>query len=320
MKRRVFLAGLASLPLAGGAEAGLIDRATEYRWVRVAENGGLQPRDNGAGFRFNGRLWISNGYEVGGVTVKDLVASDDGVVWEQINGATPYRDYAAIRPFEGFIYVYDGQMARTRDGVHFEPVMSRNNPPFEPESVMFELNRKLHIVYKDMVSTFDPSTGTFVVTPHPVPARWGQVRIKFNDRLFIIAGAKDGANSPPENPTAYPQWTTVNDVWSTDNPEVSGSWIKHETPPWRRRMWPGLVVHGDLLYLTGGWDNFNAINLNDTWRSPDGENWERVKVSGAYTARHASTLFSFDGRILLVCGNTNISPSVQNDVWQLCPS
>jgi hypothetical protein len=320
MKRRVFLAGLASLPMVGGAKAGLIDRATSYRWVRLTEDGGLAARDSGAGFRFNGRLWISNGYAVGSVAVRDLVASDDGIVWDHVNDATPYKGYAAVRPFQGYIYVYDGQMTRTRDGSHYEPVATTNNPPFEPESAMFELNGKLHIITKDDVASFDPPTGQFAVTPHPVPARWGQVRIKFKDRLYIVAGAKDGANSPPENPDAYPQWTTVNDVWSTDNPQDPTSWKKHETPPWRRRMWPGLVVHGDLLYLTGGWDNFNAVNLNDTWRSPDGENWERVTVTESYPARHAPTLFSFEGRILMVCGNTNVSPSVQNDVWQLCPA
>lgn len=320
MQRRSFLAGALSCLAMGNADAGLIDNATEYRWVRITENGGLPARDNGAGFRFNGRLWISNGYSVGSITVRDLVASDDGVVWDQVNSATPYEGYAAIRPFQDYIYVYDGQMTRTKDGVNFERVESTDNPPFEPEAAMMELNGKLHIVTKDDVATFDPSTRRFVVTPHPVPARWGQVRIRFKGRLFIIAGAKDGANNPPENAAAYSQWTTVNDVWSTDNPEDQNSWVKHETPPWRRRMWPGLVVHGDLLYLTGGWDNFNAVNMNDLWRSPDGVNWERLDVNVNYPARHAPTMFSFNGRILLVCGNTNISPSVQNDVWELCPS
>lgn len=320
MKRRDLLAGMAYLPLAGTAKAGLIDRSTHYRWIKLTEDAKLAPRDSGAGFRFNGRLWISNGYAVGSVTVRDLVSSGDGVVWDKVNEATPYKGYAAIAPFQGYIYVFDGQMTRTKDGVQYELVATENTPSFEADAAMFALKRKLHVMAKGEVWSFDPSTCQFVVTAHPVPARWGQVRIKFKDRLYIIAGAKDGANSPPENKNAYSQWTTVNDVWSTDHPEDPDSWKKHDTPPWRRRMWPGLVVHGDQLYLTGGWDNFNAVNLNDTWRSFDGDNWERVEVTDAYTARHAPTLFSFDGRILLVCGNTNVEQSVQNDVWQLCPA
>ncbi len=320
MKRRAFLAGLASLPVAGRAQAGLIDNATAYRWVRLAEDAGFPRRDSGAGFRFHGRMWISNGYQVGAVTVRDLVASDDGLVWEQVNSSTPYKEYASICPFKDWIYVFDGRMSRTRDGVTFEQVASTNEPDFEPDCPMFKLREKLHIVGKDEIKTFDPSTGIFVVTPHPIKARRGPARIKFNNRLFVMAGAMDSQNSPPENQSGYPQWTSTNDIWSTDDPENQASWVKQKRPPWRRRMWPGLVVHGDLLYMTGGWDNFNAVNLNDTWRSPDGENWERVEVTVNYTARHAPTLFSFDGRILMVCGNTNISPSVQNDVWQLCPN
>ena len=60
--------------------------------------------------------------------------------------------------------------------------------------------------------------------------------------------------------------------------------------------------------------------MNDTWRSSDGDTWERVTCETEYTARHAPVMFSRNGRLLMVTGNTNTGPSVQKDVWELQPA
>lgn len=298
---------------------GQFDYSKKYKWVQRTADAGIIARDCGYGFEFRGRIWISNGFLVGNNTVRDLVASNDGIDWGVINASTPYGPYAATCPVGDWVYIYDGQIKRTTNGTTFETVASTNNPAFEAEAPMFHVGDKLHIIRTSHVDTFDMTTGAFTTVAHPSISKAGHVRIMFNDRVFIISGAKNGANIPPENGGGYTNMTSLNDVWSTATPEDPASWFKHDTPPWVQRMWPGVVVHAGMLYVTGGYDNFTGGNRNDTWRTVDGEKWERVEVSGLYPGRHAPTMFSRNGRIIMVCGNTNTGTSVQKDVWELIP-
>lgn len=289
-----------------------------YRWIQRAADTGLVARDCGHGFEFRGRLWISNGFLPGNNTVRDLCASNEGFDWGVINSSTPYKPYAAVCPVGDWIYVYDGQMRRTSNGVVFEPVASTNNPTFEAEAPMFQKGNKLHIIRTAHVDTFDMETGVFTTVSNPNISKAGHVRVQFGDRFFILAGAKDGANTPPEN-GGYNTKTSINDVWSTDDLENLASWVKHDTPPWMQRMWPGACEHDGHLYVTGGFDNFTGGNRSDTWRTSDGDNWERVETTVDYPGRHAPTMYSRNGRLILVCGNTNTGPSVQKDAWELVP-
>jgi hypothetical protein len=122
----------------------------------------------------------------------------------------------------------------------------------------------------------------------------------------------------PKN--GYPDQTSLNDVWSTSDPEDPNGWVKHRTPPWVARKWPGICVQAGYLYVCGGYNNYLAENMNDTWRSADGETWERVDCDSDYTARHAPVMFSRNGRLLMITGNTNTGTSVQKDVWELQPA
>jgi hypothetical protein len=270
-------------------------------------------------FDFNGRAWISNGYQLGHVIVRDLLSSYDGINWQMVNSSTPYQGYAAVCPFGEWLYFYDGIMHRTKDGTTFETLTTSGNQAFEPEAPMVELGGKLHIIQAGFIATFDPATLEFTKNPHPSLASRGAGRLLFNGRIFIMGGAKLGANTPPENAAAYPDMTSLNEVWSTDNPEDSNSWVKHEGTPWLQRMWPGVVVHADHIYVCGGYNNLSAENMNDTWRSPDGDVWEKVVCTADYPARHAPAMFSRNGRLLMVTGNTNTGPSVQTDIWELQP-
>ncbi len=53
-------------------------------------------------------------------------------------------------------------------------------------------------------------------------------------------------------------------------------------PPWAGRRKHTLVKHGDHLVLLGGFSLKNMItpmNLNDIWRTLDGETWEKLTDS-----------------------------------------
>jgi hypothetical protein len=118
-------------------------------------------------FDFNGRVWISNGYQLGHVIVRDLLTSYDGINWQMVNQSTPYQGYAAVCRFGEWLYFYDGVMRRTKDGTTFETLTTTGNQVFEPEAPMVELGGKLHIIQAGFIATFNPATLEFTKNPHP---------------------------------------------------------------------------------------------------------------------------------------------------------
>jgi len=294
----------------------------KYKWILRKSDIGLCARDCGMGFEFNGRLWLSNGYTPGNIPIRDLAVSHNGFNWSVLNNATPYQPYAAICPLGDFVFVYDGIMRRTTNGVAFQTVNTTNNPPFEPEAPMFEVGGKLHIIRTGFTDTFDPDTGLFSTVPAPATSTKGHARIAFGGKIFVIGGADPVANNPAES--GYPGMTSLNSVWESATPEDPLSWTK-SFAPFIPRMWPGVGVHDGHLYVTGGYDNFvggtnSLTNRNDTFRTKDGISWERVETTEDYTSRHAPTLYSRNGRLILVCGNTNMNGSIQRDAWELIPA
>lgn len=285
-------------------------------WQQITASGGFPKRDDANGFVFNGKLWLSNGYDVGNVALRDLYNSTDGETWTLVNSSTPYAAYAPICPLGAWIYVADnGKVLKTQDGVSFTTIATSGIPPYSPTCQMHAHQGELTLVTEDEIwRSADGATWT----SHAVP--WGprlsHKSIVFNGRLFVIAGASTTPNSPQEGGYNY---TSFRDVWSTANPENPDSWVNHGNAPFAPRMWPGLVVLDGYLYVTGGYDNVtgNGANFKDTWRTPDGDRWQSIPVSAAYTARHAPTMFELDGSILIVAGNTNTGTSTQTDIWKL---
>src|SRR5690606_37272933 len=120
--------------------------------------------------------------------------------------------------------------------------------------------------------------------------RVGGAAVLFNGRICVMGGAHNVANAPPER--GYAEKASLNDVWSTDDPETADSWVRHADAEWTTRMWPGIVVHEGQVYVVGGYKNRLKMNAGDTWRTGDLENWERIETPEGFPARHAPTLFS----------------------------
>lgn len=316
MKRRVFLGAALAVAAAGGFKVGLLQARDRFRWELKSADVGLPERDCGAPFTFNGRIWISNGYQRGGICLRDLHVSDSGAEWQLVNAATPYADYAPVGVHDGWIWFIDTVVRRTRDGVNYEIVPASNMPArYDAQAHMFYLNGKFHIVGPSVVRHYDPATSIFSETPLPYPPRTGGAAVLFDGRISVMAGADDVGNFPPEK--HYANRTSLNDVWSTDDPENVSAWVRHADAAWTTRMWPGIVVHDRHLYIVGGYENRLQANVGDTWRTSDLEYWERIETQESYPARHASTLFSRNGRLVMVAGNTNKAPGVQKDAWEL---
>ena len=295
----------------------------KFAWVKLADNLGItdSARDCAQVFEYRGRLWMNDGYKPGNINTDDLLASSDGVKWQVVTAPLPCDKYtpAGVHKVGDVEYMFfvDQQVRRTSDGVSFTTIPANNPPPYTPEGALVSLNGKMHIVGRThCYSSVDGSD--WVHTPVPWPMRAARATCLFNGRVYVMAGAADVMNAPPE--VGYPAFTTMNEVWSTHDPEDPGAWVNHGKAPWRPRMWPGLAVHDGALYLFGGYDNTapGSNNWSDTWRMDVDGKWERLElVSEIPNGRHAPALYSRNGRLMLACGNSNRGTNIQPDVWEL---
>lgn len=252
---------------------------------------------------------------VGSIPRRDLLCSPDCITWEMVNQETPYEPYSPVTVHNNRIVAVGKATWETDDGRNWTRMTETGDPrPLASESPILSFGERLMIVYENGVYLRKGNAWRFVAAP------WGD-RVSlgaaiWNDRLFVVGGAGRYSSDTPE--TGYPQYTTLNDVWSTADPSDPTAWVLHtRSAPWLPRMWPCLLAHEGWLYLTSGYDNTLARNLSDTWRTSDGRTWHHVFVREEYPARHAPTLFSRGNEIYLVAGNTNVDGSVQNDVWAL---
>jgi hypothetical protein len=50
--------------------------------------------------------------------------------------------------------------------------------------------------------------------------------------------------------------------------------------------------------------------------SPDGA-WGKVELIDPPLGKHAATLFSYKGKLMMACGNTNLGNSVSSEIYEL---
>lgn len=285
-------------------------------WTQVTTDGGFTKRDHSKIFVFD-KVWMSQGFEVGGVARTDLLNSTDGQGFTLVDSTVPYGNYAPICPHQGWIYIVDSVLRKTQDGINFTTVSTTGTAPgLINNAELRSMNGKLWLVVEDGVHCIDPDNPvwSFEAAPWPTFQLYSHYSIVFRNRLWVIAGAKTGSNGE----AGYPALTSLNTVWSTDDPADSAKWVQHPDAPFAPRMWPAVAVMGPYMYVTGGYNNVagGSSNFNDIWRT-DGETWTQLSPSTNYTARHAPSLYNFNGNLYLAAGNTNTGTSTQKDVWKL---
>lgn len=289
-------------------------------WTLVKPSAQYSPRDSCRVFHHNGEVFLSNGYQHGGVCLHDLWKSPDGINWQLVNAATPYTGWCPVVSFSGEIVAIGEKVMKSSDGgVTFTTVLE--TPPFVITQdtkwtwIASVWNGKLILIggnklwWTENLTTWQSVTLPFYRVNC---ALWN-----LNGRIYLAGGNNNEAASPPE--IGYPAKTSFNDVWAADD-LIAGTWTRVcASAPWAKRMWPGFCVHNDELVLAGGYDNTTgATNFDDTWVSPDGVNWRQL-TGDRFTKRHYPSLVSHQGKVILNNGNRspNQSPGVINDVWML---
>jgi hypothetical protein len=285
-------------------------------WREVTpEQNPLTIRDSARGFAYGGKVWIAGGYTVGNVPRRDLLSSDDGIHWSVVNPATPFAAYSPITAHEGKIVATYPNFMTSQNGIEWiEEETIGDTPPLSSEKPIVSYNGDL-VILSDR-GTYIKEGNRWLLVENPFVNHLAFSAVVHDGKLYVVGGAVKIPSQDPER--GYQEFTSLNEVWVTDDPGDPAAWKQLVSDAeWRDRMWPGLVSHEGWLYVIGGWVNKIGENTSSVWRSADGSAWERVPTKALPPARHAPTVFSHGGKIILCAGNTNRGTSVQNDIWAL---
>ncbi|EKE01880.1 MAG: hypothetical protein ACD_21C00030G0004 [uncultured bacterium] len=286
----------------------------EEKWVLISQHACFSPRDSAAGFKFNSKLWLSSGYVSSDKEgLRDLfVSSDDGISWSVVLQDIPYKPYSPIVVKDGKSWAVFDKVWYSNDG--FKWFKISESTPWH-NFVIGDL-----VVFKDfLVYTVDGflwrSKDGKKWEKYTLPfVKYAGQLVVFKKKILYVGGALVEKDGKHDSGGVYKNYSTTDaSIWASDdciNWELIAS-----NPGWEPRMWPGVIVHKNMLWLYGGFSNLKRKNFNDLWYSKDGINWKyRAIISDDPnpSPRHASTIYSTKHGILLVAGN---SWPVLNDVW-----
>lgn len=298
---------------------GLPQRRAGNTWTRIRNPARYSHRDSTRIFEHSGLLYMSNGYQPGGVLARDLWKSADGIEWELVNSNTPYLGWCPMVSFNGEIVALGSSILRSADnGVTFTVALA--SPPFtmpdNTRGTWWPIVRGSTLILIGQDRTWWTTNLTTWQSRTMPFYRENFALYDMNGTVFVAAGNNRTASAE----VGYPDNTSFNDVWSAPDP-IAGTWTRiTSSAPWAKRMWPSFAVHDGELIISGGFNNVTgATNFADTWASHDGISWREVGSSVRYPPRHYSQLVSRYGRLILNNGNENpnVSPGTRSDVWEL---
>ena len=281
-------------------------------WINLVYNAPFTPRDTSEDVVFQDKLWISNAYYHSGILTRDLWNSSDGISWYLVSEATPYDGYSEMAAYKDRIWAVKGSVWNSRNGIEWTRVLEET--PFRARGYgelvvhhdrMWQLGSG-----SDVWHTGDGLDWAPAVRDAPYGERSAAAVAVYDDRLWVMGGRMVQRNDPPEK--GYPDYTTLNDVWCSED---GVNWTRVlEHAPWSPRMWFISKVYAGRLWIIGGYDNANSVNLGDVWYTEDGREWHEFKPDTRFSPRHESTCYVFRNSLWVVAGNTW---PVVNDVWRL---
>jgi hypothetical protein len=281
-------------------------------WVCVTEKAAFSPRDTAEDLVFDGKMWLSNGYYHGNVLTRDLWSSTDGATWTLVSGETPYDGYSEMVAYDGKMWAIKGSVWRSTDGIKWTQVCART--PFGTrgygevvvhDGKMWQLGSG-----DDVWHSTDGADWKCAAEHAPFGPRFASGVVVFKGKMWVMGGATEKPNSPPEK--SYPQFTTHNDVWRSADGVRWERVLEHA--PWAPRMWFGIKVYRDRIWIIGGFDNANGANLGDVWCTEDGVDWHQFAAEKTFSPRHEPTCYVYRDSLWVAAGN---SWPVLNDVWLL---
>ncbi len=280
-------------------------------WEQVAKTSAFSIRDTAEPVVFRDEMWLSNGYCDGGILVRDLWRSTDGVTWTLVTKSTPYDGYSEMVVYADKVWAVQKGVWNSTDYVNWNQVATK--APFDEvgygEIVVFK-DRMWKLGGKDVWYTKDGVNWECAIADAPYGPRSGSAIAVYKDKLWLMAGAVKQTNKPPES--IYPFLTTYNDVWCSSD---GAKWTRVlEHAPWAERMWVVTEVYAGKLWIMGGFSNRKRINFAEAWYTEDGVTWQEYKSDPMFSPRHEASHYVYKGSLWVVAGN---SWPLVNDVWKL---
>ncbi len=191
------------------------------------------------------------------------------------------------------------------------------------------------IFFNDVWRSSDGISWTEMTAGEAPENRWsgraGLSAVVFKGELYIMGGSQNDDCSvlPPGScpPGAPPPRIYFNDVWKSADGKV---WNQvTASAPWAPRAGGVSVVKDGYIYMIGGEYGFTCPPFepncdppyfNDVWRSKDGEDWEQMTASAAWSKRPGHQVVVAQDRLVLFGGfglgeDNGITPSNPADVW-----
>jgi hypothetical protein len=304
------------------------------KWTLLGE-ANWSPRDCLRIIPHRARWYMSNGWSTGGVLFRDLWVCPnlrDPLTWQQVNDATPYDYEAPVVDFQDSLVAVGDTQWRSTDGganwvlIEETPFRDRwgiwGQPETQRPGELAVLGDKMVWIGATEVWVSDNAADInawvrVIDNPAYGPRKWHEIAT-FGGRIAICGGVRpEVSNTPPE--PAYPQHTTLTDVWS-----IGADYdLRLETSfaPWAPRYWHALATRAEWLYVIAGHSSVVVCttdgalcNLNDVWRTRDMKNWYRYDVdepNGLPRPRHKpACVVDHRDRILLL-GGTRPAPSAE---------
>jgi hypothetical protein len=142
---------------------------------------------------------------------------------------------------------------------------------------------------------------TQVTVTSPFTAADWNTALVYNNKMWLIGGRDGSGNTIAEvwSSTNGADWTLV-----TGN-AAFGPRFRHASVVFNNKMWVigGTPISGECV-----------TPLNDVWSSTNGADWVLVTGNAEFTARFSFNLYSFAGKLWVMCGMT-AGCSYADDVW-----
>lgn len=141
------------------------------------------------------------------------------------------------------------------------------------------------------------------------------------DKLVMIGGwnPMDSQNFPLI--TNNEIWSSSDGItWTLTKPNTFNSQFVNNGTDWEGRHTAGYVVHNGKIFIVGS-DPNQGHYQNDVWSSCDGgKTWQRVTTNAPWGDRVLHNVFSFDGKIWVMGGQTipQFAPApdvLYRDIW-----
>ena len=231
---------------------------------------------------YQDKMWIVGGDPLLGHYQFDVWNSSDGINWRLVNRDKPVpwgpRVLHYTFAFQGKIWILGGQTL----------------PQFAPADDIF---------YDDIWNTADGIHWDKVEMTEAFSPRRGMIggNAVFRGRIWLLGGGT-------YETAAHPQYTYLNDVWSSAHGKA---WHRHiEHAPWPGRVYHDVAVFDDRLWVMEG-QGSQGKNVKDVWYSSDGYHWYEVPQT-PWNQRHAASVFAYENALWMIAGN-----HMGRDVWKL---